>query len=131
MELAFALKFINVPDQTYNWGILDREVYLAFWIVIFGLLGLYLLGKIRFPLDDEYPVQKSWFRFTLALFVFAFVVYMIPGMFGAPLKAISGWLPPMTTQDFDISNIVRTESVNSGATASTYQWTEDRCMPTN
>ncbi|MBR6174613.1 MAG: thioredoxin family protein [Bacteroidales bacterium] len=125
VELAFALKFINVPDQTYHWGILDREVYLAFWIVIFGLLGLYLLGKIRFPLDDEYPVQKSWFRFTLALFVFAFVVYMIPGMFGAPLKAISGWLPPMTTQDFDISNIVRTESVNSGATASTYQWTEE------
>lgn len=125
VELAFALKFINVPDQTYHWGILDREVYLAFWIVIFGLLGLYLLGKIRFPLDDEYPVQKSWFRFTLALFVFAFVVYMIPGMFGAPLKAISGWLPPMTTQDFDISNIVRTESVNGGATASTYQWTEE------
>ena len=125
VELAFALKFINVPDQTYHWGILDREVYLAFWIVIFGLLGLYLLGKIRFPLDDEYPVQKSWFRFTLALFVFTFVVYMIPGMFGAPLKAISGWLPPMTTQDFDISNIVRTESGNSGATASTYQWTEE------
>ena len=125
VELAFALKFINVPDQTYHWGILDREVYLAFWIVIFGLLGLYLLGKSRFPLDDEYPVQKSWFRFTLALFVFAFVVYMIPGMFGAPLKAISGWLPPMTTQDFDISNIVRTESGNGGATASTYQWTEE------
>ena len=120
VELAFALKFINVPDQTYHWGILDREVYLAFWIVIFGLLGLYLLGKIRFPLDDEYPVQKSWFRFTLALFVFAFVVYMIPGMFGAPLKAISGWLPPMTTQDFDISNIVRTESGNS-----TYQLDEE------
>jgi thiol:disulfide interchange protein DsbD len=125
VELAFALKFINVPDQTYHWGILDREVYLAFWIVIFGLLGLYLLGKIRFPLDDEYPVQKSWFRFTMALFVFTFVVYMIPGMFGAPLKAISGWLPPMTTQDFDISNIVRTESGNGGATASTYQWTEE------
>ncbi len=125
VELAFALKFINVPDQTYHWGILDREVYLAFWIVLFTLLGLYLLGKIRFPLDDEYPVQKSWFRFTLAVFVFTFVVYMIPGMFGAPLKAISGWLPPMTTQDFDISAIVRNESGNSGATASTYQWTED------
>ncbi len=125
VELAFALKFINVPDQTYHWGILDREVYLAFWIVLFSLLGLYLLGKIRFPLDDEYPVQKSWFRFTLAVFVFTFVVYMIPGMFGAPLKAISGWLPPMTTQDFDISNIVRTESGNGGGTASTYQWTEE------
>jgi len=125
VELAFALKFINVPDQTYHWGILDREVYLAFWIVLFSLLGLYLLGKIRFPLDDEYPVQKSWFRFTLAVFVFTFVVYMIPGMFGAPLKAISGWLPPMTTQDFDISTIVRTESGNGGSTATTYQWTEE------
>lgn len=125
IELAFALKFINVPDQTYHWGILDREVYLALWIVLFSLLGLYLMGKIRFPLDDEYPVQKSAFRFTLTVLVFAFVVYMIPGMFGAPLKAISGWLPPMTTQDFDISNIVRTESGNGGATASTYQWTEE------
>jgi thiol:disulfide interchange protein DsbD len=125
VELAFALKFINVPDQTYHWGILDREVYLAFWIVLFTLLGLYLLGKIRFPLDDEYPVQKSWFRFTLAVFVFTFVVYMIPGMFGAPLKAISGWLPPMTTQDFDISAIVRNESGQGGTAADTYQWTED------
>jgi thiol:disulfide interchange protein DsbD len=120
VELAFALKFINVPDQTYHWGILDREVYLAFWIVLFSLLGLYLLGKIRFPLDDDYPVQKSWFRFTLSIFVFTFVVYMIPGMFGAPLKAISGWLPPMTTQDFDISTIVRNESGNS-----TYQMDEE------
>ena len=125
VELAFALKFINVPDQTYHWGILDREVYLAFWIVLFTLLGLYMLGKIRFPLDDEYPVQKSWFRFTLAVFVFTFVVYMIPGMFGAPLKAISGWLPPMTTQDFDISAIVRNESGQGGTAADTYQWTED------
>ena len=125
VELAFALKFINVPDQTYHWGILDREVYLAFWIVLFSLLGLYLLGKIRFPLDDEYPVQKSPVRFTLSVFVFTFVVYMIPGMFGAPLKAISGWLPPMTTQDFDVSAIVRNESGNGGATADTYQWTEE------
>ncbi|MCR4737232.1 MAG: thioredoxin family protein [Bacteroidales bacterium] len=120
VELAFALKFINVPDQTYHWGILDREVYLAFWIVIFSLLGLYLMGKIRFPLDDEYPVQKSWFRFTLTIFVFTFVVYMIPRMFGAPLMAISGWLLPMPTQDFDISTIVRNESGNS-----TYQMDED------
>ena len=125
VELAFALKFINVPDQTYHWGILDREVYLAFWIVLFSLLGLYLLGKIRFPHDDEYPVQKSWFRFLLSVTVFAFVVYMIPGMFGAPLKALSGWLPPMTTQDFDISTIVRNESGQGGATASTFQMTED------
>jgi len=113
VELAFALKFLNVPDQAYHWGILDREVYLAFWIVIFSLLGFYFLGKIRFPLDDEMPYQKSWVRFILAIFTFAFVVYLIPGMFGAPLKAISGWLPPMTTQDFDVSQIVREESKNA------------------
>ena len=117
IELAFALKFLNVPDQTYHWGILDREVYLAFWIVIFTLMGLYLLGKIRFPLDNEMPVQKSWFRFILAIFVFTFVVYMIPGMFGAPLKAISGWLPPIETQDFDVNKIVREESGSGPATA--------------
>jgi len=110
IELAFALKFINVPDQTYHWGILDREVYLALWIVLFSLMGVYLLGKIKFPLDDDMPVQKSPFRFMMAIATFAFVVYMIPGMFGAPLKAISGWLPPMTTQDFDINHIVRQES---------------------
>ncbi|MBR6063312.1 MAG: thioredoxin family protein [Bacteroidales bacterium] len=110
IELAFALKFINVPDQTYHWGILDREVYLALWIVLFSLMGIYLLGKIKFPLDDDMPVQKSPFRFMMAIITFAFVVYMIPGMFGAPLKAISGWLPPMTTQDFDINQVVRQES---------------------
>lgn len=110
VELAFALKFLNVPDQTYGWGILDREVYLAFWIVIFTLLGLYLIGKIRFPADAEMPVQKSWIRFIISIFTFTFVVYMIPGMWGAPLKAISGWLPPMETQDFNISEIVRKET---------------------
>ena len=110
IELAFALKFLNVPDQAYHWGLLDREVYLAFWIVILALLGFYLLGKIRFPLDDDMPYQRSWFRFLLAICTFTFVVYLIPGMFGAPLKAISGWLPPTTTQDFDINEIVRKES---------------------
>lgn len=115
IELAFALKFINVPDQTYHWGILDREIYLALWIVLFSLMGIYLLGKIKFPLDDDMPVQKSPFRFMMAIITFAFVVYMIPGMFGAPLKAISGWLPPMTTQDFDISAIVRQEAGSATA----------------
>lgn len=114
IELAFALKFLNVPDQTYHWGILDREVYLALWIVLFSMMGFYLLGKIKFPFDDDMPVQKSPVRFVSAILVFAFVVYMIPGMFGAPLKAISGWLPPMTTQDFDINQIVRQESGNGG-----------------
>jgi thiol:disulfide interchange protein DsbD len=110
VELAFALKFLNVPDQTYGWRILDREVYLSFWIVIFSMMGLYLIGKIRFPHDEEMPVQKSWFRYILSIFTFAFVVYLVPGMFGAPLKAISGWLPPMPTQDFDVSKIVREET---------------------
>ncbi|MDR1113370.1 MAG: thioredoxin family protein [Bacteroidales bacterium] len=116
IELAFALKFLNVPDQTYHWRLLDREVYLAFWIVIFGLMGFYLLGKIRFPLDNEMPYQKSWVRFILALCTFTFVVYLIPGMFGAPLKAISGWLPPVTTQDFELNRIIREESSSGGGT---------------
>jgi thiol:disulfide interchange protein len=112
IELAFALKFLNVPDQTYHWGILDREVYLSFWVVIGTMLGLYLVGKIKFPHDSDYPVIKSFPRLLSAIVVFAFVVYMIPGLWGAPLKALSGWLPPMETQDFDVSEIVR---VNSGA----------------
>ena len=115
VELAFALKFLNVPDQTYGWRILDREIYLAFWIVIFTMLGFYLIGKIRFPHDNEMPVQKSWFRYMLAIFTFSFVVYLVPGMFGAPLKAISGWLPPMPTQDFDVSKIVREETASFSA----------------
>ncbi len=101
-----------MPDQTYHWGILDREVYLALWITIFALMGFYLLGKIRFPFDDEQPVQKSWFRFFLVIADFAFVVYMVPGLWGAPLNALSGWLPPMSTQDFNIR-----EMVVEGATA--------------
>jgi thiol:disulfide interchange protein DsbD len=128
VELAFALKFLNVPDQTYHWRLLDREVYLAFWIVIFGLMGFYLLGKIRFPLDNEMPYQKSWVRFILALCTFTFVVYLIPGMFGAPLKAISGWLPPMTTQDFDLNRIIREESSGSGNATVSYS-SEQREVP--
>jgi thiol:disulfide interchange protein DsbD len=127
VELAFALKFLNVPDQTYGWRLLDREVYLAFWIVIIAMMGFYLMGKIRFPHDEEMPVQKSWFRLTLAIFTFAYVVYLIPGMFGAPLKAISGWLPPMTTQDFDISKIVREETASlAGATTDQSGWEKPR-----
>ena len=99
VELALGLKFLSVADQTYHWGILDREVYLAIWIVIFALLGLYLLGKIRFANDE--PVEHlSVPRLTLAIAVFSFVVYLIPGMWGAPLKALSGYMPPITTQDF-------------------------------
>jgi len=107
IELAFALKFLNVPDQTYHWGLLDREVYLGFWIVIFTMMGFYLLGKIKFPHDSDYPVVKSFPRLLLIIATFTFVVYLIPGLFGAPLKGISGWLPPTETQDFDINAIVR------------------------
>ena len=99
IELALGLKFLSVADQTYHWGILDREVYLALWIVIFSLLGLYLLGRIRFEHDaPERPM--SVFRLTLVILVFSFVMYLIPGMWGAPLKALSGYLPPLQTQDF-------------------------------
>ena len=103
IEVAFGFKFLSVADQTYGWGLLDREVYLAIWIVVFTLLGLYLLGKIRFAHDE--PVEHIGItRLALSIAVFSFVVYMIPGMFGAPLKALSGYLPPMDTQDFIIAN---------------------------
>lgn len=99
IELALGLKFLSTADQTYHWGILDREVYLALWIVIFSLLGLYLLGKIRFPHDEKVETIGVP-RLALSIAVFSFVVYLIPGMWGAPLKALSGYLPPITTQDF-------------------------------
>ena len=99
VEIALGLKFLSVADQTYHWHLLDREVYLAIWIVCFSLLGLYLLGKIRFKYDS--PVEHlSVGRLALVIIDFAFVVYMIPGMWGAPLKALSGYLPPIQTQDF-------------------------------
>ena len=101
IEVALGFKFLSVADQTYHWGILDREIYLAIWIVTFTLLGLYLLGKIRFEAD--YKVDHiGVFRLALVIIDFTFVVYMIPGMFGAPLKALSGYLPPLETQDFII-----------------------------
>lgn len=99
IELALGLKFLSTADQTYHWGILDREVYLALWIVIFSLLGLYLLGKIRFTHDEKVETIGVP-RLALSIAVFSFVVYLIPGMWGAPLKALSGYLPPITTQDF-------------------------------
>lgn len=125
IELAFALKFLNVPDQTYHWGILDREVYLGFWIVIFTMMGFYLLGKIKFPHDSDYSVQKSFPRLMLTIATFTFVVYLIPGLWGAPLHGISGWLPPMETQDFDVNAIVREHSSGGGGTSeNTYNMTE-------
>jgi thiol:disulfide interchange protein DsbD len=101
IEVALGLKFLSVADQTYHWGILDREVYLAIWIAVFTLLGLYLIGKIRFAHDEPLEYLKVP-RLALAIGVFAFVVYLIPGMWGAPLKALSGYMPPITTQDFVI-----------------------------
>lgn len=103
LELAFAFKFLSVADLAYGWHILDREVFLVLWITIFALLGLYLLGKIRFPHDeDEEEGKTSVPRFFLALVSLAFALYMVPGLWGAPLKAISAFAPPMKTQDFNL-----------------------------
>lgn len=101
LELAFALKFLSVADLAYGWRILDRETFLALWIVIFGLLGMYLLGKIKFPHDDD-DNKVSVPRFFMALISLAFAIYMIPGLWGAPLKAVSAFAPPMQTQDFNL-----------------------------
>lgn len=109
LELALGLKFLSIADQTYHWGILDREVYLAFWIVIFFLLGLYLLGKLKFAHDDDVPFL-SVPRLMMSIITFSFVVYLIPGMFGAPLKALSGYMPPMHTHDFDLNKMIRDNS---------------------
>jgi len=111
LELALGLKFLSIADQAYHWGILDREIYLAIWIVIFTLMGIYLLGKIQLAHDS--PIEKlSVTRLSLAICTFTFVIYMIPGMFGAPLKGLSGYLPPMSTQDFNINKIVREQSAS-------------------
>lgn len=103
LELAFALKFLSVADLAYGWRLLDRETFLALWIVIFALLGFYLLGKIKFPHDeDEDEGKVGVIRFFLALISLAFAVYMVPGLWGAPLKAVSAFAPPMKTQDFNL-----------------------------
>lgn len=103
IELAFALKFFSVADLAYGWGLLDREVFLALWIVIFGMLGLYLIGKLKFQ-SDMYGEDKPMpvVCIMLGMVSFAFVVYMIPGLWGAPCKAVSAFAPPMNTQDFNL-----------------------------
>ena len=101
IELAFALKFLSVADLAYGWGILDRETFLALWIALFGLLGLYLLGKIKFAHDDE-ETRIGVTRFFCALASLAFAIYMVPGLWGAPLKAVSAFAPPLQTQDFNL-----------------------------
>ena len=113
IEIALGLKFLSTADQTYHWHLLDREVYLAIWIAVFFLLGLYLIGKIRFKHDTSLEYLGVP-RLTLAIAVFAFVVYLLPGMWGAPLKGISGYLPPMETQDFVIGRDSPIMSANDG-----------------
>lgn len=104
IEVALGFKFLSVADQTYHWHLLDREVYLGIWIVCFAMLGFYLMGKIKFKNDD--PVEHIGVgRLILSIITFTFVVYMVPGMWGAPLKALSGYLPPQQTLDFDLKRI--------------------------
>lgn len=110
LELALALKFLSTADQVYHWQILDREVYLALWIAIFGITGLYLLGKIVLPHDSKLEKISVW-RALFAIITFAFTIYLLPGMWGAPLKGLSGWLPPLTT--FDQFGVVSNTNSNS------------------
>jgi len=113
LELALALKFLSIADQVYHWNILDREVYLALWIVIFTLMGFYLLGKLKLPHDSALEFV-SVPRLLLAIATFSFVVYLVPGMFGAPLKALAGYLPPMHTHDFNMPFLAAQQSPSSG-----------------
>lgn len=113
IELALGLKFFSVADQVYHWNLLDREIYIAIWFVLFLLLGIYLLGKIRLPHDSETHVTTVP-RLLLAIASFAFATYLLPGMFGAPLKALSGYLPPLSTHDFDVPGIIRENTPGAG-----------------
>jgi thiol:disulfide interchange protein len=106
LELALGLKFLSIADQTYHWGLLDREIYIALWIVIFALMGFYLLGKIKFSHDSDIKYLGVP-RLFLVIATFSFVIYLIPGMWGAPLKALSGYMPPMHTHDYDLIKIIR------------------------
>ena len=114
LELALAFKFLSIADLVYHWGILDRDVFLAIWIVIFSALGLYLLGKIRLPHDSKLE-HLTVPRLLLALITFAFVIYMIPGLWGAPLKLLSGYLPPITTQQFSLTGSSATSNETSSS----------------
>jgi thiol:disulfide interchange protein len=118
IELAMALKFLSNADLAFHWGLLDREVYLSLWIILFGLLGFYLLGTLKFRHDDHLPLNDyglphlSVTRLFFAISALAFTVYMIPGLWGAPLNGISGWLPENKTQDFNLEKLIR-NSYNS------------------
>ena len=124
IEVALGFKFLSIADQVYHWGLLDREIYLAIWIVAFTLLGFYLLGKIKFRYDSD-TTHLSVGRLVLSMIVFSFVVYMIPGMFGAPLKGLSGYLPPIQTHDFDLRTVVREElQISGGGSGNTASFEE-------
>jgi thiol:disulfide interchange protein DsbD len=122
LELALAFKFLSIADQAYHWHILDREIYLAIWIVIFSFLGLYLLNKIKLSGDTD-ETRVSVPRLVLAIITFTFVTYLIPGMFGAPLKALSGYLPPISTHDFNLMEVNRNTMVNS------VEYASEECEP--
>lgn len=128
VEVAFALKFLSTADQTYHWHILDREVYLALWIAIFTLMGIYLLGKLKFSHDSE-TGHLSVPRLFLAIGTLSFVAYLIPGLWGAPLKALAGYLPPMSTQDFDIRRIAMEANGKAGETCSEPLYEDDFHLP--
>ena len=128
IEVALGMKFLSVADQTYHWGLLDREVYLAIWIVVFALMGLYLLGKLKFSHDSDMPYLGVG-RLALSIVVFSFVVYMIPGMWGAPLKALSGYLPPLTSQDFVIGQGTAVAAPNAPATGEQRKYADFLHLP--
>ncbi len=119
LELALCLKFLSIADQAYHWGILDRDINIAIWIVLFTLLGIYFLGKLRMSSDK--PVEKVTVpRLLLASATFSFVIYLIPGMWGAPLKSLAGYLPPLYTHDFDLIALTRNEKVNESCEDAKY-----------
>ncbi|MBD8488761.1 thioredoxin family protein [Echinicola sp. CAU 1574] len=121
LELALAFKFLSTADQVYHWGLLDRDIYIAIWIVIFASMGFYLLGKIRLP-HDSIMEKLSVPRLLLAIGTFIFVIYLVPGLFGAPLKSLSGYLPPMSTHDFNLEKMIRE---NSGGGSAAKPMTEE------
>lgn len=126
VELAFALKFLSNADMAYHWGILDREVFIVLWVVIFALLGMYLLGKLKFNHDSDVK-HISVTRLFLAILSLSFAVYLVPGLWGAPLKAVSGFLPHQGTQDFDLySKQFSSVNTNAGNTHSTNKKYADR-----
>lgn len=119
LELALCLKFFSIADQAYHWGLLDREVNIALWIVIFSMMGFYFLGKIKMPHDS--PVEAvSVPRMLLAIVTFSFVVYISPGMWGAPLKMLAGYLPPIHTHDFDLVSLTQDKNTQKGCAEPKY-----------